>query len=283
MAPKKLRAKRARAHWREKRGHDLTSQYRETDLPAAPHVAVVDIEDALQPAGRVDKFGQLHVEAQLEPVRHRDGTLSEGAPAWTPPQRPTARVVVNLREDPLGRMRARHQVDAAQYNAARAYQKLYDVATIGNIAVADLLRPKVDGGRVLDPISSTRIAATKRLHQVEGKLKDWHGFAGLSMTRLVLTSGKTIDKAASDLGAKSSLEKRFWGLLFRKCLDVLAKALGFANSAQRPRLPRAQIDSAPDPRTADLRASNADLTDKSLRQGRPNGGSNGNGGGIRSR
>ena len=87
-SPKRLRAKRARARWREKRGHDLRPQYREADLPATAHVAATTIEDAYAPAGRVDKVGILHVEAALEPVRHRDGTLSEGAPAWTPPERP---------------------------------------------------------------------------------------------------------------------------------------------------------------------------------------------------
>src|SRR5436305_790733 len=97
--PRKLRAKRARARWREKRGHDLRSQYREADLPATAHVAVTTIEDAYAPAGRVDKAGLLHVEAELEPVRRRDGSLSEGAPAWTPPQRPKSAVIVNLRED----------------------------------------------------------------------------------------------------------------------------------------------------------------------------------------
>src|SRR6516165_7348705 len=130
-SPKRLRAKRARARWREKRGHDLRPQYREADLPATAHVAATTIEDAYAPAGRVDKAGVLHVEAALEPVRHRDGTLSEGQPAWTPPERPRSTVIVNLREDPIGRMHARRQVDEAQYSAARAYQRLYDCATIG--------------------------------------------------------------------------------------------------------------------------------------------------------
>ena len=80
MAPlRKLRAKRARARWREKRGHDLRPQYREADLPATAHVGVVSFEDPYQPAGRVDRAGNLDVEARLEPVHHRDGSLSEGA------------------------------------------------------------------------------------------------------------------------------------------------------------------------------------------------------------
>src|SRR6516165_11248591 len=103
-APKRLRAKRARARWREKRGHDLRPQYREGDLPATAHIAVATVENPYAEAGRVDRAGNLDVEARLEPVRHRDGTLSEGAPAWTPAQRPTLTAIVNLRNDVIGRM-----------------------------------------------------------------------------------------------------------------------------------------------------------------------------------
>jgi len=209
-----------RARWREKRGHDLRPQYREADLPATAHLAVTTIEDAYAPAGRVDKAGILHVEADLEPVRRRDGTLSEGRPAWRPPERPKSTVIVNLREDPIGRMHARRQVDEAQYSAARAYQRLYDCATIGNLSPADPSRIRVDGGKAPDPISAARMAAATRLRGVEGTLKDWHGHAGLSLTRCVLTGGKSVDKAARDFGASSERDVRWWGQLLRRCLDV---------------------------------------------------------------
>jgi hypothetical protein len=267
---KRIRAKRARAHWqRQRRGHDLRPHYREADLPATAHVAVTTIEDAYAPVGRVDKAGILHVEAQLEPVRHHDGTFSEGAPAWTPPQRPTATVVVNLREDPIGRMHARRQVDEAQYSAARAYQRLYSTATIGNLSPADPARVRVDGGQRPDPISGQRMAAAKRLRSVERTLADWHGFAGLSLTRSVLTGGKSVDKTARDFGALTEREQRFWGLLFRKCLDVLAKALGFASSAKRPRQVRPNGDGGiPDTADASMHAGAGDLADARLRCGR---------------
>src|SRR6516165_12228300 len=103
-ASKRLRAKRARARWREKRGHDLRPQYREGDLPSTAHIAVATIENPYAEAGRVDRAGNLDVEARLEPVQRRDGTLSEGAPAWAPPQRPTLTAIVNLRNDVIGRM-----------------------------------------------------------------------------------------------------------------------------------------------------------------------------------
>jgi transposase-like protein len=95
----------------------------------------------------------------------------------------------------------------------------------------------------------------------------------LSVTRCVLTGGKSVDKAARDFGARSELERRWWGLLLRKCLDVLAKALGFANSAQRPRRVRrvVQDDSAPEASDPGLHADVGDLADARLRQGRSNG------------
>jgi hypothetical protein len=267
--PKRLRAKRARARWRDKRGHDLRPQYREGDLPATAHLAVTTIEDAYAPAGRVDRAGNLDVEARLEPVQHHDGTLSAGAPAWTPPERPRSTVIVNLREDPIGRMHARRQVDEAQYSAARAYQQLYDRATIGNLSPADPSRIRVDGGRAPDPISAARMAAATRLRSVESTLKDWHGHAGLSLTRCVLTGGKSVEKTARDFGASSSRELRSWAWLFRKCLDVLARSLGFASSAERShRARRAQYDSAPDASEPSLHADAGDLADPRLRCGR---------------
>jgi hypothetical protein len=269
--PKRIRAKRARARWREKRGHDLRPQYRAGDLPATAHIAVATIENPYAEAGRVDRAGNLDVKARLAPVQHDDGTLSEGAPAWLPPPRPTATVVINLREDPIGRMHARRQVDAAQYQAARAYQQLYDRATIGNVSPADPSRIRVDGGRAPDPISVARMAAATRLRSVENTLKDHHGFAGLTLTRSVLTGGKSMEKTARDFGASTERDVRWWGQLLRRCLDVLAKALGFASSAKRSsRRRRVQYDSAPDASESGLHADAGDLADARLRSGRPN-------------
>jgi hypothetical protein len=269
--PKRLRAKRARARWRDRTGHDLRGQYRESDLPATAHIAVSSFEDPYQPAGRVDRAGNLHAEAELKSVRHHDGSIAEGAPAWTPPQRPTLTAIVNLRNDAIGRMRARRQIDAAQYNAARAFQQLYDYATIGGYSVADLLSPKVDSSRIRDPITAGRMAAAKRLRNVETMLQSQHGYVGLTLTRAILTGGKSVAKAARDFGANGESELRWWGRLFQRCLDVLAKMLGFSNSAQRPRRVRAQQDSAPDPSDSDLHADAGDLADIRLRRARPNG------------
>jgi hypothetical protein len=52
----------------------------------------------------------------------------------------------------------------------------------------------------------------------------------------------------------------------------LGKALGFANSAQRPRLKGYKGDGAPDVKDSRMHANVGDLADARLRSGRPNGG-----------
>jgi hypothetical protein len=116
------------------------------------------------------------------------------------------------------------------------------------------------------------MAAARRLRSVESTLRDQHGSAGLSLTRSVLTDGCTVEKAARNFGASSGREVRSWAWLFRKCLSVLATALGLANSTARPRRVWAQNDSAPDASDPDLHADAGDLANLRLRSGRPNGG-----------
>ena len=151
-SPKRLRrAKRARAKQRP-RGHDLRSQYRKSDLPATSHIGVMTIEDPYSDAGRIDSAGNLVVAAQLEPVRHADGTVSEGQPAWSPPSRPLMTVIRALKDDPVGRMHSRRQIDEAQYKAARAFQECADRATLGSMRSVDLAKTKVSGGLPADPL-----------------------------------------------------------------------------------------------------------------------------------
>src|SRR5262249_8922900 len=111
---RRIRGKRARARHRARRVYDLRPQYRERDLPATAHIAVATIENPYAEAGRVDRAGNLDVEARLEPVRRRDGTLSEGAPAWTPPERPTPTAFDRQRGETVSRMTARRPVSAVQ-------------------------------------------------------------------------------------------------------------------------------------------------------------------------
>jgi hypothetical protein len=119
----------------------VRSRYRPTDLPDPGGLAVVTIDDP---------FPSLEIGARLEPARHSDGSTAESAPGWTPPPRPPIAVIASLKEDPLDRMHAGHQIDRAQFLGAREYQELYDTTQRGHVRSVDLtknegrLRP-IDG------------------------------------------------------------------------------------------------------------------------------------------
>ena len=171
-SPKKRRAKRARARQRSR--YDLRDRYRRRDLPAE-HIAVAVIEDPYSQAGYVDAEGNLSAEARLTPVLHPDGSEAPGAPEWVPPRRPMMTVVRALREDPVGRMFARHQIDTAQYQAARAFQQAADQSTIGSIKSVDLEKTKVSGGLSPEPLTDGRRRAMARLRVAEERLSASRG------------------------------------------------------------------------------------------------------------
>jgi hypothetical protein len=269
--PKKIRGKRARLRQRERRGLDLRPRYRQDDLPPAPDLGIVELDDPFAPAGWINPEGTLDPQARRQQARRADGTVAAGEPEWIAPPRQRIRAIARL--DPLARMYKRGQIVTAQYQAARAFQRLQETATVGNMSPADPSRVKVDGGRISDPISPARVAAARRLNSVESTLKDEHGFAGLTLTRSVLTDGRSVQKAAREFGARSTLEIRSWCWLFRRCLDVLARALGLSNTTRRPPQP-VQLNGdggIPDTADASMHADAGDLADARLRQGRPNG------------
>jgi hypothetical protein len=238
---KRVRGRRARLKQRP-RGRDLRGQYREIDLPSAGHLAVETIENPYAEAGRVDREGRLHVEAQLEPPRHADGSRGEGAPEWVAPQRPTVTVIRALRDDPLGRMFARHQIDRSQYLGGRSYQELIEVALIGSMRSVDLGKTRVSGGRFVEPLTDGQQRAARRLRGVEGEVVHRHGIEGLALARAVLADRRSVEATARQYGAASNREVRAIGWLFRKTLDVIARAFGFATTTTRRLPPPVKLD-----------------------------------------
>jgi hypothetical protein len=270
-SPKRLRrARRARAKQRSR--YDIRDRYRQGDVPAASNIGVMIIEDPYSEASRIDSAGNLDVSARLEPVRHADGSIAEGMPAWSPPSRPTMTVIRALRDDPVGRMHSRHQIDEAQYKAARAFQQAADEATIGSVRSVDLGKTKVSGGLPREPLTENRRRAMARLRVAEQRVANRFGLEGLGLTRAVLGDRQSVEQTARARGASSPREVSFWTGLFRRCLDVLAAAFGFASSAYRPR-PANGHAAEQDP--ADDRgrmAEEDELEDPRLRSGRVNGG-----------
>ena len=236
-APKRklraIRARRRRRRQASERSQDIRSRYRERDLPTRSHIGVMTIEDPYSEASRIDAAGNLLVAAQLEEVRHADGTVAAGAPAWSPPTRPLMTVFTSLRDDPIGRMFARHQIDAAQYHAARAYQQIWDAAQIGSMGSIDMSKPFVDGGAMPDVLTDAHKRAAEKIRAVETALLWRLGFDGVSIARTVLADCKSLEQAARMHGARSEREIHNWGWLFRRALNVIAQRLGFANSMHR--------------------------------------------------
>lgn len=264
---KKRRAKRARA--RQHPRHDLRGQYRGSDLPAG-RLSVLTYEDPYGEAGRIDPEGNLDVTARLEPARHADGSMAEGAPGWAPPRRSLVTVIADLKEDPLGRLFARKQIGQPQFLAGRAYQENHDAAQIGSVHSLDLAKTPVSGGLPPEPLTDRQRQATTKLRAIEAQVQRRYGNAGLWLVRLVLAERRPLEATARLAGATSARDMRSWCWLFRKCLDTIALATGFISGLRPPYRPNGHGEQDPecDP---DRHASEAEVMDLELRRGRPNG------------
>jgi hypothetical protein len=168
----------------------VRSGYRPGDLPATSRLAVMDFDD---------HFPNLEIGAQLKPVCHPDGSISEGAPSWTPPPRPKITAVANLREDPLGRMFARYQITESQFQAGREYRACHDAAQAGGaVRSIDWSRTKVSGGQLSEPLTDHQRLAAARLRSIEATVQQRYGEVGVALARRVLADRIPIERAARD-------------------------------------------------------------------------------------
>jgi hypothetical protein len=262
---RRIRAKRARAR-QHPRGRDLRDRYREGDLPPAPDLAVVEFDDPYATPGWIDSEGTLDPEARLKSARRADGSIAAGEPEWVAPSRPRIRAVARLKEDPIGRMHARQQIDRAQFLGARSYQELYDATQRGHGRSVDLEKTRVMFAPRPDPLTDAQQRASRRLQSVDRTVMQRHGEIGLSLVKAVLGERRPIGQTARAYGATGQREVHSVAWLFRHALTTIAKALGFLTSTARPyRAPvngAAEADPADDP---GRHADDADLADSRLR------------------
>src|SRR5512144_1904350 len=183
------RAKRNK-HSRSARVHDRRSK----DLPRNAEVAAVEVDDPLG----------------LEPGE-KIVTLR------------------SLRNDPLGKLHSRRQIDEAQFQGGRAFQDDWEKAERGPQAV-DPTREYVDGGRAREPITERQRKAVLRLNRAEREL----GADGSGLVHEVLILGMTMEQ----VGQRRGLCTKRWGDYFsrrlRECLDRLALLYGFATEHPGP-------------------------------------------------
>lgn len=220
--------------------HDRLHYYRKTDLPAHAHVAAVDIDDPYAQAGRRRDDGTIDVEARLEPFRHRDGSTARGEPGWTPPPVPRITVIQSLKNDPLGHMRARRQIDKAQYLAGRDYQTLHTIACSGRVTSLDPARSFTNFAGHNGGTTDEQRLAMRRLQSADKAVAHFLGIDALELMCDVLGEGIPINRAAHQrfgVSANDERETRFWAWTFRRTLDVLAFKLGYASSPTKRKPP----------------------------------------------
>ena len=134
------------------------------------------------------------------------------------------RVLRQMRSDPLARLHSHKQIDEAQYNAGRAYQR--DVETAERfVRSLDLTRERVDGGAPSEPLTDAQVRARKRLRELERVL----GRTMHRVTHAVLVHGMSMETVAQRLFDRDGeVSAKYYGRLFRDALDVLAAEYGLA-------------------------------------------------------
>src|SRR6201996_3008781 len=129
----------------------------------------------------------------------------------------------SLRNDPLGRLHSRRQIDEAQYRGGRAFQNEGEKAERGPQAV-DPSRDYVDSGQFREPITESQRKAVLRLNRIEREL----GADGSALVHEVLILGMTMEQVVERRGLGGQRWLDYFARRFRECLDRLALALGFA-------------------------------------------------------
>ena len=177
------RAKRSKPH-RAAKVHDRRSQ----DLPRNAEVAAIEVDDplALEPGEKIV-------------------TLR------------------SIRNDPLARLHTHRQIDEAQYQGGRAFQRDWEKAERGPQAV-DPTREYVDGGQKREPITEGQRKAVLRLNRTEREL----GADGYALVHEVLILGMTMEQIGQRRGLLGQRRMDYFARRFRECLDRLALIYGFA-------------------------------------------------------
>jgi hypothetical protein len=130
----------------------------------------------------------------------------------------------SLRDDPLGWLHSRNQIDEAQYQAGRKWQKLHECSTIGVIQAIDPAKEAVDGGMMRDFLTDRQIDAFKQLAESYKELGKYGG----KLVCQILGEGRSISEVAAQWGYTGEREITYFGRRFRECLEALAIHWGFA-------------------------------------------------------
>ena len=144
---------------------------------------------------------------------------------------PGEKIVVlrSIRDDPLGRLHARRQIDEAQYQGGRAFQNDWERAERGPRAV-DPTREYVDGGQMREPITEGQRKAVLRLNRAEREL----GADGSALVHDILLHGLSTEQVGQRRGLRSQRWNDFFARRLQECLDRLALIYGFTTAHPVP-------------------------------------------------
>lgn len=129
----------------------------------------------------------------------------------------------STRDDPLAKMHVRGQIDDAQFNAGRAYQRDWETAERGPRAI-DPTKEAVDGGRLPEPLTEGQRKAAKALNAVLEEL----GTDKLTIIHEFLIERLTVAGIAFRRGYSTEHWAKYFGQRLRGALEELAVVYGFA-------------------------------------------------------
>ena len=135
----------------------------------------------------------------------------------------------SIRNDPLGRLYSHHQLEEAQFQAGRAFQKDWERAERGPQAV-DPSRDYVDGVQAREPVTESQRKAVLRLNRAEREL----GADGSALVHDVLVQGLTMEQVGLRRGLRTQRWNDYFSRRLRECLDRLALLYGFATEHPIP-------------------------------------------------
>lgn len=128
-------------------------------------------------------------------------------------------VVRSIRDDILAEMLSRGEIDQAQFDAGRKYERYAEEAEIGSVQAIDPRKEAVDGGLGYDGITDRQIDAVRQLSEAARVL----GAKGELVVRTVLIDRKRFSHLGMPERATASVRVRFFTYL-----EILAEFWGCA-------------------------------------------------------
>jgi len=131
-------------------------------------------------------------------------------------------VTRSIKDDPLAGMLARDQIDKAQFEAGRLWQRYHEQAQVGTVRAIDPTKEAVDGGRIPEPITDRQIVAMRELRVAHKKL----GSYDTRLIFMVLGDRMSLNDLADKWRMNTERERIYLGRRFRHALELLAGVWG---------------------------------------------------------